>query len=355
MVVTSWDRPCGVGEYGKALVEALRRQGQPVVALREGPAQAAARARALGLDLVHFQYEYNLYDAGELCAAVAELARSGIPSVVTVHSWVPHAAYANDLLRAGVPRFIVTLPALRLGMMRYGIDAGRVAVLPIGIPSHPLPPRHQVRAALGLGSEPAVGFFGFVHRHKGIEHLALAARALRRRHPGLRLCLFASVAPNDGSRRAWTELREFFDAHGLWEGVSLEGGYLPEEEVVRRLHAMDVNVLPYAELEGVQASAAVRTVLAARRPTVVTDTAHFSDLGQAVYRIADNAPDRIAAAVADLLDSPPKARALVEESVRLAARWSWDRVAAAHARYYGSLLDRSADAGQGGTRLSGAS
>lgn len=337
MVVNSWDRPCGVGEYGRALVEAIRRLGQPVEAMAVTPAQAAARACAIRLDLVHFQYEYNLYDAGELCAGIAELARSGIESVVTVHSWAPEAEYANKLIRV-LPRLITTLPALRLAWQRERIEASRVTVIPIGMHSYSMPPRGELRAAMGLGGEPAIGFFGFFHRHKGIENLGLAVRDLRRFRPGLRCFLFASEAPNEGSRRAHEQVRAFFDTHGLWEGVSVQEGYLPEEEVVRRLHAMDVNVLPYAELSGVQASAAARVVLAAQRPTVVTDTAHFSDLRVEVYKIQDNAPERIAAAVAHLLDHSEQARVLVENTRRLAERANWEQVAAAHLRYYATIL-----------------
>lgn len=347
MVVPSWNRPCGVGEYARALVEALQRLGQPVTVLAAPPAQAAAQARAMGLDLVHFQYEYNLCDAGELGGAMAALARAGSKSVVTVHSWAPEAGYANRLLRETIPRFIATLPALRLAMLREGMDASRVTVIPIGAPPYALPPRQALRAALGLGEEPALGFFGFFHRHKGIENLGLAVRDLRRRYPGLHCFLLASVAPNEGSRQAHEGVRAFFDAHGLWEGVSLHDGYLPEEEVVRRLHAMDVNVLPYAELSGVQASAAIRTVLAALRPTVVTDTAHFSDLRDEVYKIQDNTPERIAAAVADVLDHPEKARALVDNTARMIERCGWDRVAATHLRYYDGVL---AGAAQGRSR-----
>lgn len=338
MVLSSWGRPCGVAEYGRSLVKALERRGLPVAVMAGPPPQAAAQARALGIAHLHFQYEYNLFDTGELCATVARLAGEGVESVVTLHSWDPGAHENNRLLRDGVPRFIVTLPALRSAMQRAGIDGARVAVIPIGIPRYALPPRPVARAALGLGGEPAVGFFGFFHRHKGVENLGLAVRELRRRYPGLRCFLFASVAPNDGSRRAFEEVRAFFDAHGLWEGVTLQEGYLPEEEVVRRLHAMDVNVLPYAEMRGLQASAAARTVLAALRPTVVTDTTHFSDLTDGVVKIPDNAPDRIAAAVAGLLDHPETARLLVERTVSLAARAGWDRVAESHLHYYLGVL-----------------
>lgn len=347
MVISSLGRPCGVGECSRALVEAMARLGAEVRVIPDGPWAALPAARGAGLGLVHFQYEYNLMDAGALAAAIRELARAGIRSVVTVHSWSPEAEAANRVLAAAPCLFIATMPALRLAMLRWGIAPERVTVIPLGIPAHPPGPREEARARLGLGREPAVGFFGFFHRHKGIEKLALAARLARARHPGLRCFVFATAAPNEGSRAARAGLHGFLAAHGLEEVVAVVKEYVPEPEMVRRLHAMDVNVLPYEELAGVQASAAVRTVLAARRPTVVTDTAHFSDLGRAVCRIPDNGPDRIAEAVIRLLDEPVKARALAEEAARLAERLSWDRVARAHLDCYREIR-RSAPDGLSG-------
>ncbi len=337
LAVSSWGGRCGVAETSRSLAVALKRLGERVTVLPALPRRAAEQALGLGLDLVHFQYEYNLCDAAELADAVAALGRHGVAAAVTVHAWDPSARYANAILRERLPRLIVTLPAVRDAMAGAGFDPGRLAVIPLGVPRHPLPPRSEARAALGLGGEPAVGFFGFFHRHKGLGNLALAARLLRGRFPGLRCFLFAGAAPNEGSRAAREEFHAFCSAHGLWDAVTVRDGFPPEAEVVRWLHAMDVNVLPYAELPGLQASAAVRTLLAARRPTVVTATSHFSDLGDEVKRIGDNAPDRIAAAVTEVLENQELAERLVERAAAAAAHLSWDRVAEAHRAYYAAL------------------
>lgn len=336
LVVPSWNRPCGVGEYSKALVAALAELGQPVEVMAVAPADVVPLARAKGLDLVHFQYEYSLCDARELARAAEELERAGIRSVVTVHSFDPGADYANRVIRI-LPRMIVTSPAIRLVMARAGVDLTRLVVIPIGIPLHQLPDHHTCRATVGLSGDPAIGYFGFVHRHKGLENLGLAVRDLRQAYPGLRAFLFTCVAPNEGSRQAYEALRSFYDAHGLWDCIDLRLGYPPEEEVVRHLHAMDVNVLPYAELSGVQSSAAVRTVLAACRPTIVTDTAHFSDLGDGVMRISDAHPSRIAAAVRAVLENPALRRDLAGRAAACARRFAWANVGQAHLRYYATF------------------
>lgn len=334
MIVPSWNRPCGVAEYSKSLAAALERLGQSVMPVAANPAGAVGPVLSQGLGLAHFQFEYGLCDAEELCRSAAALARNGVPSLVTVHSFDRRAEHANRRVWEGCPRLIVTSETLRSAMVGAGANPEQIQAIPLGIQLYPLPDRAAARAELGLGKEPALGYFGFTYPHKGLENLGLAVRELRRSHPGLRCFLFASIGLNDGSRQAYEHMCRFYNARGLWDGVSLHLGYPAEKDVVRRLHAMDINILPYEELAGVQTSAAVRTVLAARRPVIVTDTAHFADLRDEVHKIPDPSPESIAAGVRALLERPARQQELVERAARYAADHTWERIARTHLAVY---------------------
>lgn len=282
------------------------------------PSEAVSLAIAGGVGAVHFQFEYSLADAQELKQAATSLARHGLRSILTMHSFDARASLANRLIREGFPHIIVTSDALRASMIRHGLNPAGLHVIPLNVKHFKLPDRRSARAELGLEREPAVGYFGFIYAHKGLENLALAARELRRTYPNLRCFLFTSLGENEGSRSAYERMRAFYDAHGLWDEVDLRMGYVDEAEVVRHLHAMDLNVLPYAELPGVQTSAAVRTLLAAGRPIVVTDTAHFADLGSEVHRIPDHSPTSIAAGIRAVLENPSYQVRLLERAARYA-------------------------------------
>ncbi len=341
--VPSWGTPCGVAEYTRNLCHSLSGLGQEVQVLNMPIHDLVSEAAVANLKVVHFQYEYSLIDAGAMAETVRRLARAGVPSVVTVHSYTPGAVYANRHLQGKIPYLIATSPAIRQGLLQEGVDPSRIHVIPIGVPIVTLPEREQIRNALGLArGQPAIGYFGFIHRHKGLEPLGLAACELRQVYPNLHLFLFATVAHNDGSRRAFNEFNRFFETHGLWEGARLVPEYLPEDELVRRLHAMDVNVLPYSEIAGVQASAAVRLMLAARRPIVVTNTSYFSDLGEEVLRIPDPSPSHIVAAVRAILEDDGREQALIRNIDRCIMECNWQNIGSRHLAYYRNLIQTSA-------------
>lgn len=336
--VPSWGRPCGVAEYTKSLAQALGQHGQRVDILTAPMDSVPQIARIRGLDLVHIQFEYSLMKASAVARLIAALDRLGVKTVVTVHSYSPSAVSENHVIRNHFPWVFTTLPAVRNGFLSCGVSPQRVKVIPIGVQEYRLPDRQYIRAGLGFSRAPVIGFFGFVYRHKGIENLVLAARLLRSRFPELVLYLLAAEGLNEGSRQAFEAIKRFFNENGLWEGVRLEMSYLPHDEVVRRLHAVDVNVLPYRELEGVQASAAVRTLLAALRPVIVSDTSHFSDLNDEVLKMPDSSPETIARTVEGLLADTEAQRQLVEKAARYVSDYSWHRVAGVHLAYYRNLF-----------------
>lgn len=336
MVIPSWERPCGVAEYSRALIDGLRRVGRQVHIITGDVADVPTMTANRRLQAVHFQYEYSLYNPVRLRPVLGALLRSGIRLAATLHSFAETPEH-NTLLAEFFGRFIVHGEGIARELELTGVPRARIHVLPMGIRLYPLPPRGEIRSFLGLGGEPAIGYFGFVYPQKGLDQLALAVRRLREIYPGLRCFLFAHVAPNPGSCAAYEGLRAFLDANRLWDGLTMHSGYLPEAEVVKFLHAMDVNVLPYREYHTRQISAAVRTVMAAQRPVITSDTFPFSDLRDEVYKIADPSAAGIVDGVRAVLENPALQAALLRNIRRYAEENNWARTAARHLAIYESL------------------
>jgi len=330
LVVPSWNRPCGVAEYSKALRKGLQEMAQPL-RVYDGPLMDLL---AHPPDAAHFQFEYGLYNPSELQKVAGELARRRSRRLLTLHSFSASAAVHNQLLKEGFDCLIVHSEQVARELGTVGISRDRIRVIPMGCFSFPLGDRVATRSRLGLGrDEVALGFFGFLYPQKGLKELGMAIRQLRRSYP-LRGFFFCSVAPNPTSARYFRELGDFYQAHGLWEGVNLHLEYLPVVEAVRLLNAMDINVLPYHEYEAKGTSAAVRTMMAAGRPVITTDTSFFSDLRGEVYKIPDPSPERIAGAVSFLLENPERQRELVARAKAYLEDNSWPRVAARHVAVY---------------------
>ncbi len=389
MVVPSWGKRCGISGYSRSLVDHLEAfgvhaevvpSGSADVLLdffqhrrehgREGEQEAGLGPR---LDLVHFQYEFVLYDIDDLASVVGFLHDLGVPAVATAHDFAPGLARHNGFVARVFSRLIVHSQEARNAYCRIGADPGRVVVLPMGCTRYPPDGGSRgegrsggkgegadgdrdevaVRAQMGVGPGPAVGFFGFCLPHKGMLELAMAVQAVRRVYPSLKCFMFSSVAPYPSSRAFAAHLRETVARLRLSDAVVLVDDYLPEAEAVRLLHAMDVNVLPYRDHGLIGTSAAARTVMAAEKPMIVTCVPFFSDLGPEVYRIPSSHPEKIAKALLVLLGDRELRETLrmrMRESLR---RGDWSNVARQHAALYRRVLDESRAAPGGKDMRSG--
>ncbi len=82
-----------------------------------------------------------------------------------------------------------------------------VTVVPIGAASAPAVTPLESREALGLGSRPVVGTFGFLLPHKGTLELLQAVDALRGEFPDILLLALCARYPNIESKEYEEQLR----------------------------------------------------------------------------------------------------------------------------------------------------
>jgi glycosyltransferase involved in cell wall biosynthesis len=106
----------------------------------------------------------------------------------------------------------------------------------------------------------------------------------------------------------------------------LDHGFRDIDEVITRLVAVDVVVLPYARSdEG--SSAAAAAALAARRALITTSAPIFDELGGVAYRAEDNSPPVLAAAIGTVLSNDALRGHLARRSGRYADSRGWGAVA----------------------------
>lgn len=329
MVVPSWNRPCGVGEYAHSLVQALRDLGQQVEVVTQTFPLAEHLANP---ERVHLQYEYSLHDPVRVGELLKHLHRRNVNAVVTLHSFMPGLSDHNSLIRA-CSRIIVHSEQVRAGLLALGTDPERIELIPIPVPCYYLPDQAVLRRELDLDGGPLLGFFGFAYPHKGMITLADAVQELRWRFPDLRAYFFTSAAPNETSRRCLAEFLAHVQGKKL-QGVEVREGYLTEVETVCRLAAMDLSVLPYTEHSAWATSAAVRMALAAGRPIVATNTSFFSDLEGEVLKLPAGDVGSIVSGVTWLLENPQEQEALARRAASYCSQNTWEIAAARHIATY---------------------
>jgi glycosyltransferase involved in cell wall biosynthesis len=135
---------------------------------------------------------------------------------------------------------------------RFGIEPGRITVVPLGIndaiPVSPLT-RKQAKENLGFGPEHKVLlFFGTIARYKGIHHLLKAMASLCDESQQFRLIIAGPAWK--GGQDYWRELEETIVSLKLTEYVTTQvaPSYISDEDVAAVFRAADVSVLPYEKI-----------------------------------------------------------------------------------------------------------
>jgi len=176
-----------------------------------------------------------------------------------------------------------------------------------------------VRAKLGMGEEPLLGFIGSFKPWHGMMFLLEVFRALHELRPHVRL-----VAVGDGPE--WETVRQRVSDWGL-DQVVLLPGRVPHAEIPAWLDAIDVSIAPYlphadfyfSPLKIIESMAAGCPVVAPR-------------IGQIVDLIDDQKTGRLyapddavgcAKALLDLIDIPDQRRLMGWAAEQEAASHSW--------------------------------
>jgi glycosyltransferase involved in cell wall biosynthesis len=292
---------CGLAEYSRELVDALRELGASISASRTAPDIERT-------DLVHLQHEPSLIGPDAVAAVVRRAAHRGVPVVVTEHAvrqepacWEPEASALVVHSREG------------LSLLKQRWPGQRVEHVPHGCSTW-FPPRKGRRGRV-------VATFGFVEPHKGLGRLLAAVAGLE----GAQLLVYGSTKALDAD--------EWWDRLVPPVPVRRETEFLPPEEVARRLAAeADVLVYWYDQPSFSAVSGAVRIGLASGVPVLTSRTRWFSDLRDVTLQ-----PDDLDEGLALLLDDTRLRRRLVQAARQYCHDNSWTATARRHLEIYESL------------------
>lgn len=377
VLLVSWEHPPvvvgGLGRHVHALGAHLAAAGHDVVVLCRRPMGTDAsthpttdeivdgvRVVAVAEDPLHLVFTEDLV-AWTLAVGHAML-RAGLglgwrPDVVHAHDWlVAHPAVA--LAQHHDVPLVVTVHATEAGRHSGWLsaplqrhvhsvewwlvhDADAVIAcsramadeatqlysptVPITVLPNGLDGRIPVRPR---APEPGrVLFLGRLEHEKGVQDLLAALPRIRAAHPGSRL-----VVAGGGTQTAWLHQRA--RAHRVARAVTWAGPLEPEQIADELARAAVVVVPSRYEPFGIvalEAAAARAPVVASRSGGLAEVVVHGADgLGFAVGDVAG-----LAAAVVAVLSDPAAAHTRAEHAhARLAAEFTWARIAADTAALY---------------------
>jgi glycosyltransferase involved in cell wall biosynthesis len=222
---------------------------------------------------------------------------------------------------------------LRWRALRLGADEQRSDVVPYGVDADRFRPdpavRADVRAALGIDeSTPMVFAAGRFVRKKGFEYLIDAIARLAKRESESRVML---VMGGDGDLR--DELVARARDAGVAERVRFVG-LLSQDDVARYFAAADVIAAPSVRDDSGNVDGLPNVVLealASATPLVATPAGGIAsavDHDRTGLLVPERDADALAAAIASLLESPARRRALGDAArADVIARFGWARAA----------------------------
>ncbi|WP_327586428.1 glycosyltransferase [Nonomuraea sp. NBC_00507] len=324
----------GIGTYTHVLARAVRERGHEVAvvaarphpdapeevigALGGGVAPLRAAVARFRPDVVHVQFAVPAFGARTLAVA-RWLAGPGVPAVATLHEVNRDTALLRGPGRAlyrhlaqGCDRLIVHTRAARDTLGALGLDGYATVVPHFSAP----PPSATgtaagLRARFGLGDDRLLLAFGHIHVSKGLDDLVRAiatlppatlgavrvvvAGAVRRRHGPFRV-----FEARDHLHQAM--VRRLARRHGLRDRLVFTG-YVPDGDIAAWFAAAEAVVLPYRDAEQ---SGVANLARAFGVPVIATTVGGLAELFEgSPWAVPPGAPDRLAAAIADLLATGP--------------------------------------------------
>jgi len=156
------------------------------------------------------------------------------------HSFPRIGRWIEGINLRGADQVICISEILKGYLMRYGVEATKLHVIPNGVDHHafkPGPKDEELVARFGLGDRVVVGFVGSFNFFADTESFACSIKTLCQRHPE---AVFFFV----GKGKASDEIAEAGAGLGLSERLIFAGA-VPHDEVSRYLSTMDVVISPY--------------------------------------------------------------------------------------------------------------
>jgi glycosyltransferase involved in cell wall biosynthesis len=279
LVGTFLPRRCGIGVFNTSLGEAVAALLAPegkvcVVAVNDTPEgyhypeqvlfevsadvpqdyrHAAEFLNMHEVDGVILQHEFGLY-GGPAGSHVLRLLRElHMPVLVVLHNVLERPTTDQRAVIAQMTqlsdRFVVMTERARAMLDEiYGIDPGKIACIPHGIPDMPLVDPDIHKEDVGLASRQVILTYGLIAPGKGIEHMIDAMPAVVDRHPEAIYVVLGVTHPvlkvqrgEEYRQGLYQQVRQM----GLEPHVTFRSRFASREELRWYLTAADVCVTPY--------------------------------------------------------------------------------------------------------------
>jgi len=359
-MVTPWNVKCGIAEYSKYLIEKLPdlritvfanhddllvdTDGLNVIRCWDSPLQQYdtlyREIFKKKLDVVHFQFNFSLFNLSSLLQLKNKLQKSGIKVIMTFHGTQDVKIGSEEIKLKNYSRDLQTFDKI---IVHTDDDKNRldtigvkenVVVIPQGIKTIN-PSSSTNHYNFNVQGSPIVATFGFCLPHKGILEGIDAIALLKKEYENITFLVISSIYPVNESQMYLERCRQEVMKLGLDQNVKFFPEFLEESQIFGLLQKSDVIVMPYKQTQE-SSSAAVKFAVAVQKPIILTDIPIFHEYHDEVYKIPICNPDEIANGVRSLQNNDKLYNTIVEKIGERILQENWEAIAK---RYRGIILD----------------
>ena len=293
------------------------------------------------VDTVSIQHEYGIW-GGEDGAYVLDFVGSlRVPAVATLHTILrdPTAgqrAVLSELVASVEATVVMSRSAADLLTSAYGVDPGRVDIIPHGVPDLPLVDSEAIKLGLGLAGRDVILSFGLLGPGKGFGLALDALPDVVAEHPSACYVIVGATHP-DLLRTEGEAYRERLVAQikrlGMGDHVRFVDRFVGRVELTRWLEAADVFITPYPKLDQI-VSGTLSYAMGAGRAIVSTPYVYATELladGRGTL-VEPGSASALASALNGLLGDPDLRAAVGRRAYAYSRGMVWSAVGAEYRR-----------------------
>jgi glycosyltransferase involved in cell wall biosynthesis len=295
------------------------------------------------IDLLCLQHEYGIFGGPAGGHILALLREVRMPVVTTLHTILsepdPDQRKVLEEIGERSDRLVV-MSERGAEFLReiYGVPAGKIDVIPHGIPDVPFIDPNFYKDQLGVEGKFVLLTFGLLSPNKGIETVINALPSILERYPNTVYVVLGATHPNvireDGESYRLS-LQRLARGRGVEQSVIFHDRFVSSEELNEFIGAADIYLTPYLSRNQIVSGTLAYTV-GAGKAVVSTPYWYAEEL------LSDNCgvivpfgeADRIAAEVCKLLTNEAERHAMRKRAYLKGREMIWPTVASLYMKSF---------------------
>ena len=310
-----------------------------------------------GNDLVCLQHEYGIYGGVAGRNILTMLRKLKMPLVTTFHTVLRdpdpnQRAVLEEIAQLSDRLVVMSDQAANFLREVYAVPAGKIDVIPHGVPDLPFMDPNYFKDKFGTEGKPVMLTFGLLSPNKGIENVIRALPAILERNPDVMYIVSGVTHPHIRRRegeRYRDQLQALAAELGVQDHLILNNRFVSTEELVEHVGAADIYITPYQQ-EAQIVSGTLAIALGAGKAIISTPYWHAKELlaDQRGVLVPFQDPGAIAEAVVKLLENDGERHAMRKRAYLHSRMTTWPNTARAYmasfqrARFERTLRPRAA-------------